>query len=356
MILFINPYESKFGPAVHAGDFIKFVKNNKSIEVSVATFDSKNMDGLMLQTNNRFFTLLYSIFFLLPRQSAKYFNFRNLATLKKFIKKRKCKRVYFFGFSHLSFFSTFIKHDFKVITSPDAQSLRYKNILKFYNFKTLFQFLLYKFLEWRTLKTFKLVHVVAEKDYNYLKLKNSIYLPFHLSVESLCSIKKRFGTMMIISQIDIKILKQYLEMITSLDEINEIVVLDYSNNLKNKINFNNKVKFVDWVENYESYVSKFHFLLAVDPVQSTGMLTRTTQNIYSGNIVLGNKIAFRNINNNNQFDDCIFENLQELKFKIKDIIKSQKLRSSQFQIDYLNEFMNFNKIMTKQYNFLIKEI
>ena len=145
-------------------------------------------------------------------------------------------------------------------------------------------------------------------------------------------------------------------MITSLDEINEIVVLDYSNNLKNKINFNNKVKFVDWVENYESYVSKFHFLLAVDPVQSTGMSTRTTQNIYSGNIVLGNKIAFRNINNNNQFDDCIFENLQELKFKIKDIIKSQKLRSSQFQIDYLNEFMNFNKIMTKQYNFLIKEI
>ena len=60
--------------------------------------------------------------------------------------------------------------------------------------------------------------------------------------------------------------------------------------------------------------------------------------------------------NNNQFDDYIFENLQELKFKIKDIIKSQKLRSSQFQIDYLNEFMNFNKIMTKQYNLLIKEI
>ena len=66
MILFINPYESKFGPAVHAGDFIKFVKNNKSREVSVATFDSKNLDGLMLQTNNRFFTLLYSIFFYFP--------------------------------------------------------------------------------------------------------------------------------------------------------------------------------------------------------------------------------------------------------------------------------------------------
>ena len=158
--------------------------------------------------------------------------------------------------------------------------------------------------------------------------------------------------MMIISQIDIKILKQYLEMVTSLDEINEIVVLDYSNNLKNKINFNKKVKFVDWVENYESYVSKFHFLLSVDPVQSTGMSTRTTQNIYSGNIVLGNKIAFRNINNNNQFDDYIFQNLTELEEKIKKIIDEKKIRPSNFQIDYLNDLMNFKKVLSNQYNLL----
>ena len=101
---------------------------------------------------------------------------------------------------------------------------------------------------------------------------------------------------MIISQIESKILKQYLEAITSLDEITELVVLDYNGKLKTNLNLNKKVKFVEWVENYESYVSKFHILLTLDPIQSTGMSTRTTQNIYSGNIVLGNKIAFRNIN------------------------------------------------------------
>ena len=54
------------------------------------------------------------------------------------------------------------------------------------------------------------------------------------------------------------------------------------------------------------------------------MSTRTTHNIYSGNIVLGNKIAFRNINNNNQFNEYVFQNLKELKIKIKKIINEKK--------------------------------
>ena len=74
---------------------------------------------------------------------------------------------------------------------------------------------------------------------------------------------------------------------------------------------------------YQNFI--FYYLL-----DSTGMSTRTTHNIYSGNIVLGNKIAFRNINNNNQFNEYVFQNLKELKIKIKKIINEKKIRPSKF--------------------------
>ncbi len=352
MILFIYPYKNKFGPSVHANDFINFVKIKNPKDVVVASFEKQNNSDIVLQINNGFFTFIYSIFFLLPRQSAKYFNYSNIKKINKFIKKYNCKRVYFFGFSYTSFYSKFINHEFKILTSPDAQSLRYKKKFKSFKIKAIIQYFFYRFLELRTLKTFKFVHLVAKDDYNYLNLKNSIYLPFHLSVDSICSLEKEIGTILIISQIEFNKLKEYLNMLLYLEEIKEIVVLDYSNKLKNKIKFNKKVKFINWIDNYEIYTSQFHFLLTVDPLDSTGMSTRTTHNIYSGNIVLGNKIAFRNINDNNQFDEYIFQNLTELKIKIKNIINEKKIRPSNYQINTLNNLMNFKKVFSNQYKLL----
>ena len=264
MILIINPYETKFGPSIHANDFINYVKCNYNNNVLVASFDNNQQD-LILNKNSTFLNILYSIIFLLPKQSAKYFNFSNIRKINKIIKKNNCKRVYFFGFSYVSFYSIFINHDFKILTSPDAQSFRYKKKIKLFNLKVILQYILYRFLELRTLDKFKLVHLVAKDDYNYLNLKNSVYLPFHLSVESICSLEKEIGTILIISQIQLKKLKEYLDMLSSLNEIKEIVVLDYSNKLKNKIKYNKKVKFINWIDNYEVYISKFHFLLFIDP-------------------------------------------------------------------------------------------
>ena len=78
MILFINPYPTinKFGPAIHASEFIDYVRTNKKERIYELSFFEGNKG--ILKKNGKLKTLFTSLLFILPTQAARYFSLSNI--------------------------------------------------------------------------------------------------------------------------------------------------------------------------------------------------------------------------------------------------------------------------------------
>jgi len=357
MVLVVNPYDKNLGPAIHASEFIDYLRKNKKMRVYQLAFFEKKKDSLKI--NGKLKTLFISLFFILPTQSARYFSLSNINIIRKKIDEIKPSTVYFFGFSYLAFYVKFIKHQNVVITMPDAQSKRYYQALKkkSRNIKTYLQFVFYRILEIRTLKYFKTVHLVSKDDMNYLKLENTKYIPFQISKNSLCSLNIKKNTLIILGPTFGSVQLDLALKLSRLSFLDKVVLHDPNKSYNkpdiiSKIN-ENKIQIINWIDNYQQFVTEFHYIILSDPDTSTGMSTRTTQMIYSGNIVFGNKIAYRNINKDGIFDEYIFEDHADIILKLKNINLEGDMHPSKCKILFLHEMMNYKKVMREQIKLLV---
>lgn len=356
MIVFFNPYNSKSsGPAIHAHEFITHAKklhNNQIIEIKFSDKETKIFDAneIKLVLNNSLWTFIYSIFLFLPKESARYFSFKNVFSFRKLINKNNNVQIYFFGFAKTALYVKFIDVQRSIITLPDAQSMRYAQYLnKKFTLKVFLQFFFYKYLEKRTLKHFDLIHVVAKKDAEYLNNYGAKYLPFHLSKNLVCNTNKVEGSVLFLSPLNIELLDQIIPILVLYNNISKICIHDNLNVIKKQKFSNAKIDIVNWIQDYENFTSGFQIIVVDDPVDSTGMSTRVTHQIYSGNIVLGNKIAFRNLES--IFKEYIYDNNSTLLSKIIEIVENRNMRPEYYLINNLYNLMNFNKIFISQNNF-----
>jgi hypothetical protein len=356
LVVFFNPYNSKSsGPAIHAYEFISHVRklyNNQIIEIKFSDKETSFFDAneINLILNNRIWTFIYSVFLLLPKESAKYFSFKNVNILRKFISKNPELQIYFFGFAKTGLYVKFIDAKRSIITLPDAQSMRYVQYLKKnFSIKIFLQLLFYKLLERRTLMHFDLIHVVAKKDAEYLTKFCVKYLPFHLSKKLICNVNKAEGSIIFLSPLNVELLDQIIPALLLNNKITKICIHDNLKVIKNQKYKNEKVNIVNWIQDYENFTSSFQVIVVDDPVDSTGMSTRVTHQIYSGNIVLGNKIAFRNLDS--IFYEYVYDCNSTLLFKINEIVEDRKMRPGNYLINNLFNLMNFNKIFISQNNF-----
>ncbi len=359
MVVFFNPYHSNsHGPAIHAFEFIDEVRNKSGSEYVEIKFGKSieiKDNLLILKVNNKFWTIVYSLFLLIPKESARHFSIPNLFVLIRFLSQYKYKIIYFWGFAKISFYVNFLSANKFIITMPDAQSMRYFEKLKNnLSIKVTAQFILYKFLEFRVLNKFNIVHVVAEKDKIYLNNYRAIYLPFHLSKTLNCQVEKVVGSILILYPFNASFLKLLLKGLSKNHKITKIVIQDSQNSLKSIdfINYQN-VEIINWIDNYEEYTSKFQILIADDPIDSSGMSTRVTHQLFSGNIVLGNHLAYRNIETD--YKNYIYNDLTDLLLKINEIICNIKVRPSKAEVNILFDRMNYNKVFYEQFKFLDDE-
>lgn len=320
----------------------KLIRDSSKALNATITIITKSVHNLIFTSNKLDF--FFKILGLRRLSADSYYSLSS--SIIKYVDSYKPQLI--FLYPHISL--TIAKQLFKykiIVCGPDCVSLHYSRLLRdqysFLNDKAKIKSIIHTYYcrllmekEWSKIDNASL-YLVGYVDCCYFNIINNIkkaYFfphPHYELINKNISLQHERLSIIISGKYDLYTYTDITNMVISLEKTNLKIKERYSftflgkgwtNLVKRLKQANYTVDYINWVDNYTSFISKFD--IQIFPISvGSGTKGKALDALSTGLLCIGSKYSFENIAINN-FDSCIiYDNVDEIPFILNDILNNK---------------------------------